>query len=194
MAWRALSEQVANSAVTSTGQLELFQRARKHIQSMRVCGWGARIRTWEWRYQKPLPYRLATPQRSSRYIASSQIGCKRTRLHSPDLSPQELRSARDGNSDAGIVLKSLAGHRTRRYNAATSGGVWRSLVAHLVRDARCVFQFIPFSSTVYAWRAVRPWEFPWEFPLRRRVSAPKPPLRGRREDPPRRRGRSASSS
>ncbi len=25
-------------------------------------GWGARIRTWEWRYQKPLPYHLATPQ------------------------------------------------------------------------------------------------------------------------------------
>ena len=28
----------------------------------RVVGWGARIRTWEWRYQKPLPYHLATPQ------------------------------------------------------------------------------------------------------------------------------------
>ncbi len=28
----------------------------------RETGWGARIRTWEWRYQKPLPYRLATPQ------------------------------------------------------------------------------------------------------------------------------------
>ena len=27
-------------------------------------GWGARIRTWEWRYQKPLPYRLATPHPS----------------------------------------------------------------------------------------------------------------------------------
>jgi hypothetical protein len=27
-------------------------------------GWGARIRTWEWRYQKPLPYHLATPQQS----------------------------------------------------------------------------------------------------------------------------------
>ena len=26
-------------------------------------GWGARIRTWEWRYQKPLPYHLATPHR-----------------------------------------------------------------------------------------------------------------------------------
>jgi hypothetical protein len=25
-------------------------------------GWGAWIRTREWRYQKPLPYRLATPQ------------------------------------------------------------------------------------------------------------------------------------
>ncbi len=29
----------------------------------RKLGWGARIRTWEWRYQKPLPYRLATPHR-----------------------------------------------------------------------------------------------------------------------------------
>lgn len=26
-------------------------------------GWGGRIRTCEWRHQKPLPYRLATPQR-----------------------------------------------------------------------------------------------------------------------------------
>jgi hypothetical protein len=25
-------------------------------------GWGARIRTWEWRNQNPLPYHLATPQ------------------------------------------------------------------------------------------------------------------------------------
>ncbi len=25
-------------------------------------GWGARIRTWVWRDQNPLPYRLATPQ------------------------------------------------------------------------------------------------------------------------------------
>lgn len=27
-------------------------------------GWGGRIRTHEWRYQKPLPYHLATPQKS----------------------------------------------------------------------------------------------------------------------------------
>jgi hypothetical protein len=28
-------------------------------------GWGARIRTWEWRNQNPLPYHLATPQNLS---------------------------------------------------------------------------------------------------------------------------------
>lgn len=27
-------------------------------------GWGGRTRTLEWRYQKPLPYHLATPQKS----------------------------------------------------------------------------------------------------------------------------------
>jgi hypothetical protein len=27
------------------------------------AGWGARIRTWEWRNQNPLPYHLATPHR-----------------------------------------------------------------------------------------------------------------------------------
>ena len=29
-----------------------------------INGWGGRIRTSAWRYQKPLPYRLATPQHS----------------------------------------------------------------------------------------------------------------------------------
>jgi hypothetical protein len=27
-----------------------------------IWSWGARIRTWEWRIQSPLPYHLATPQ------------------------------------------------------------------------------------------------------------------------------------
>ena len=31
-------------------------------------GWGARIRTWVWRNQNPLPYRLATPQFFKRTI------------------------------------------------------------------------------------------------------------------------------
>jgi hypothetical protein len=30
-----------------------------------MAGWGARIRTWEWWNQNPLPYRLATPQQAA---------------------------------------------------------------------------------------------------------------------------------
>lgn len=40
-----------------------------------VDGWGARIRTWEWRYQKPLPYHLATPQ-LRRCLLKPAGGCK----------------------------------------------------------------------------------------------------------------------
>ncbi len=43
---------------------------------MILPGWGARIRTWEWRYQKPLPYRLATPQ--------SQGGRRNSQIRDPD--------------------------------------------------------------------------------------------------------------
>ncbi len=38
----------------------LAGRADELYQWLR-CGWGARIRTWEWRNQNPLPYHLATP-------------------------------------------------------------------------------------------------------------------------------------
>lgn len=40
------------------------QQAPTDSKTVPQIGWGARIRTWEWRYQKPLPYRLATPQQS----------------------------------------------------------------------------------------------------------------------------------
>src|SRR5262249_17298858 len=42
------------SAVRTERSSLLDQRLR--------LGWGARIRTWEWRNQNPLPYHLATPQ------------------------------------------------------------------------------------------------------------------------------------
>lgn len=32
-----------------------------------MFGWGGRIRTYDTRYQKPLPYRLATPQQRAPY-------------------------------------------------------------------------------------------------------------------------------
>src|SRR5437870_2367628 len=47
-------------------------------------GWGARIRTWEWRNQNPLPYHLATPQRAPDHTCAS----------GPDQSPD----------DAGVTL------------------------------------------------------------------------------------------
>src|SRR3546814_13775365 len=42
-------------------------RARQRIRSVTngliaIAGWGGRDRTCECRYQKPVPYRLATPQ------------------------------------------------------------------------------------------------------------------------------------
>ena len=41
-----------------------------------VAGWGARIRTWEWRNQNPLPYHLATPHRGRTIlVAPRQINC-----------------------------------------------------------------------------------------------------------------------
>src|SRR5688572_5286346 len=36
-----------------------------------AAGWGARIRTWEWRNQNPLPYHLATPQQAAREHSGS---------------------------------------------------------------------------------------------------------------------------
>lgn len=38
------------------------------------AGWGGRIRTCEWRYQKPLPYHLATPQRGATLVGRKGSG------------------------------------------------------------------------------------------------------------------------
>src|SRR6185437_7922531 len=41
----------------------IFRRRHRTRHETRLGGWGARIRTWEWRNQNPLPYLLATPHR-----------------------------------------------------------------------------------------------------------------------------------
>ncbi len=38
----------------------MFEASKREL-SIKVTNWGGRIRTSAWRYQKPLPYRLATP-------------------------------------------------------------------------------------------------------------------------------------
>lgn len=40
-------------------------------QVFESAGWGGRIRTCAWRYQKPLPYRLATPQYGTGRVPSA---------------------------------------------------------------------------------------------------------------------------
>ncbi len=49
-------------------RLNIYKRLQ-HFTLDWVCfgnvGWGGRDRTCEWRHQKPLPYRLATPQQAT---------------------------------------------------------------------------------------------------------------------------------
>ena len=48
-----------------TYRMELKNKMRPMLSdtaTKKKLGWGARIRTWEWRNQNPLPYHLATPQ------------------------------------------------------------------------------------------------------------------------------------
>ena len=47
-------------------------RNRAFSEKTAKLGWGARIRTWECRYQKPVPYRLATPQHGGSLIAKRE--------------------------------------------------------------------------------------------------------------------------
>ena len=41
--------------------------------SVRATGWGGRIRTCECRYQKPVPYHLATPQQVAAMIGAARV-------------------------------------------------------------------------------------------------------------------------
>src|SRR5215468_1141734 len=54
--WRA--ESISKCARKTAWEQSRFC---KEFSALSV-GWGARIRTWEWRNQNPLPYHLATPQ------------------------------------------------------------------------------------------------------------------------------------
>jgi hypothetical protein len=65
-----------------------------------LAGWGARIRTWEWRNQNPLPYHLATPHRGYMYCEVAGGPYRRNRSGST-LPPPSRR---------------LAGPGCRRYN------------------------------------------------------------------------------
>ena len=55
-----------------------------------AVGWGARIRTWECRYQKPMPYRLATPQKPTLIVEQSGLIGSAAEKHNPALPSMSL--------------------------------------------------------------------------------------------------------
>ena len=55
-----LAAETADGLLTR-GTVGWFRTTRKYAEETASAGWGARIRTWEWRNQNPLPYHLATP-------------------------------------------------------------------------------------------------------------------------------------
>ena len=60
------------NGVLTGGNVAAFPFARNRALETALAGWGARIRTWEWRNQNPLPYHLATPQ--YRRIGAGRLG------------------------------------------------------------------------------------------------------------------------
>ncbi len=68
----------------------------------RSDGWGGRIRTSEWRYQKPLPYHLATPQRA----APSRTGRRPAQpSRKPPFSPARNPTRRFPSQHANSLLR-----------------------------------------------------------------------------------------
>ena len=61
------------STRTNVSVAQLRSKLIRNVQRKKFAknGWGGRIRTCAWRYQKPLPYRLATPQDMMIAVASS---------------------------------------------------------------------------------------------------------------------------
>ena len=71
-------------------------------------GWGARIRTWEWRYQKPLPYHLATPHSGK----AKRFACVEAAVHTGLRRFAQERSANPFVTDA--AMSRLLSHRVVR--------------------------------------------------------------------------------
>ena len=60
---RTASASLGGSSVAKSRTVGLISESqRPEGRRLFLPGWGAGIRTPEWRYQKPLPYHLATPQ------------------------------------------------------------------------------------------------------------------------------------
>ena len=67
-----------NRAITAE-LAAILNSLSKYMFELGKVGWGARDRTWEWRNQNPLPYRLATPQYMAKPLEQWQNPVKEAR-------------------------------------------------------------------------------------------------------------------
>src|SRR4051794_28214544 len=87
------------------------------LEPLEKFGWGARIRTWEWRNQNPLPYHLATPHRHGAGLHS-----RRFHRWQPDVRVRLAAAPRQCVSPGANQTTSPAG--SARSNADRRLGVW----------------------------------------------------------------------
>jgi hypothetical protein len=83
------SAETYSQSLTSRNAARISDALKFDIETG-LGGWGARIRTWEWRNQNPLPYHLATPQ--YRRIGAGRLGRLRNIATGP--APSNVRPGR----------------------------------------------------------------------------------------------------
>ena len=93
---------------------------RRQGRRLNLPGWGAGIRTPEWRYQKPLPYHLATPQCRERAESYAIRARKATTGIGPVLT--QFRLLRMGDWAAlCLVFSGVARLKESRYRPRSVG-------------------------------------------------------------------------
>ncbi len=91
-----------------TGKYSIEAANNEHI----IDGWDGRIRTYEWRYQKPLPYHLATSQKLPQ-IHHSLIDYKQL-INLMQAFLYELAGQIDNNNISQFILI-LLGNKVRKF-------------------------------------------------------------------------------
>ena len=118
---RTASESPAGISVAKSRTVGLNSESlRRQGRRMNLPGWGAGIRTPEWRYQKPLPYHLATPQCRERAESYAIRARKATTGIGPVLT--QFRLLRMGDWAAlCLVFSGVARLKESRYRPRSVG-------------------------------------------------------------------------
>src|SRR5438045_25258 len=110
LGWSFSSGEEADRAATEGSGGGERRRSGVRTGSCRAPGWGGRIRTSEWRLQRPLPYHLATPHH----------GLARTPLGRADHSRRAEYSGYFGFAIGPVFA--FTAHGVRLSHGTTAGG------------------------------------------------------------------------